>query len=68
MGLDFTALNNTPLQVAKKDFTEPISYEAGNLALKPEKTATGQNTAPSGQAVHSHRLDREKEERARHES
>ena len=65
MGLDFTALNNIPLQVAKKDFTEPISYEASNLALKPEKTATGQNTAPSGQAVHSHRLDREKEERAR---
>lgn len=65
MGLDFTALNNISLQVTKKDFTEPISYEAGNLALKPEKTATGQNTAPSGQAVHSHRLDREKEERAR---
>lgn len=65
MSLDFTALNNIHLKVTKKDFAEAIGYEAGNLALKPEKTATGQNTDASGQTVHSHRLDREKEERAR---
>lgn len=64
MGLDFTALNNIPLQVAKKDFAEPMGYETGNSTLKPEKPATGQNTASNGQAVQSYRLDREKEERA----
>lgn len=65
MGLDFTALNNIPLQVAKKDFTEPLGYEAGNLALKPEKPATGQNRSPSGEIIHSHKLDAERQERAR---
>ena len=62
MGLDFTALNNIPLQVAKKDFTEPIGYEV-NLALKLEKPATGQNKAHSGQTTN--KLDGEKKERAR---
>lgn len=65
MSLDFTALNNIPLHIAKKDFTEPISHEEGNLALKLEKPATGQNTAPQGELVHSHRLDQEKQERER---
>ena len=65
MSLDFTALENIPLHIAKNDFTEPISHEEGNLALKPEKPATGQNIAPQGEYIHSHRLDAELQERAR---
>lgn len=65
MSLDFTALNNIPLHIAKRDFTEATANEEGNLALSPEKPATGQNTAPQGELVHSHRLDQEKLERER---
>lgn len=65
MELDFTALNNIPLHIAKSDFSEPISHEEGNLALKPEKPATGQNISPQEQPIHSHRLDAELQERER---
>lgn len=60
--LDFTALNNIAMQRAIQDFTEPLEPTAGNLALKPEKTATGENTSPRGY-IHSHKLDAEKRER-----
>lgn len=65
MGLDFTALNNIPLQGAKKDFTEPIGYVEGNLARQPETPATGQSRSPSGEAGSGaiHRLESEKRER-----
>ena len=65
MSLDFTALNNIPLQGARRDFTEPTGYVEGNLAIKPEDPATGQNRSPSGDAGSGaiHRLDSEKRER-----
>lgn len=60
--LDFTALNNIAMQRAIQDFTEPLEPTAGNLALKPEKPATGENISPRGH-IHSHKLDAEKRER-----
>lgn len=58
MGLDLTVLDNIPLQTAQKDFTEPLEHEAGNLAIKLEKPATGQ-----ARGTHTHQLDKAKRER-----
>ena len=63
MSLDFTALNR--ITTAKKSYIPPTAYEEGNLALLLGKPATGQNTAPQGELIHSHRLDAERQERAR---
>lgn len=62
--LDFTALNSIQHRTAIKDFTEPLEPTAGNLALKPENHATGENISPRGY-IHSHKLDAEKRERER---
>ena len=56
MSLDFTALENIPLQIAKKTFEEPLGYEDGNLAREIEKPATDQ----SGK---NYRLEKEKRDR-----
>lgn len=58
MGLDLTVLENIQVQTAQKDFTEPLGYEAGNLAIRTETPARGENTAP-----HYYRLEKEKTER-----
>ena len=63
MSLDFTVLNS--ISTAKKSQIPPTVYEEGNLALLLQKPATGQNTAPQGELIHSHRLDAEKQERER---
>lgn len=62
--LDFTALNNIAMQRAIQDFTEPLEPTAGNLALKPEKPATGEIISSRGH-IHNHKLDAEKRERER---
>ena len=63
MGLDFTVLNS--ISPAKKSHIPLIPHEEGNLALLLQKPATGQNTAPQGELIQSHRLDAEKQERER---
>lgn len=60
MSLDFTALDTIPLHIARKDFTEAIAHEEGNLALAIESPATEQN-----KGVHNHLLDQERIERER---
>lgn len=65
MGLDFTALNNIPLQGAKRDFAEPLEHVEGNLARQLETPATEPYRSPSGEAESGaiHRLESEKKER-----
>ena len=65
MELDFTALNNIPLQRAGKGFTEPLEYTEGNLAIQTKKPATEQQGSLNGEAVTGalHRLQIEKRER-----
>lgn len=65
MGLDFTALNNIPLQGAKKDLAEPLACIGGNLAIQLETPATEPHRSPSGDAGSGaiHRLESEKKER-----
>lgn len=58
MELDFTALNNIPLHIG-------TTNAEGNLALKPQKPATGQNIALQAQPAHTHQLDQVKQERER---
>lgn len=61
--LDFSTLDNIPMQRAKKDFSEPIEPIAGNLAIKPENPATGQNNALQEQTYKA--INRELQERER---
>ena len=61
--LDFSTLDKIPMQRAIEDFTEPLPQEAGNLAIKPEKPATGQNNAIQEQPYKA--ISRELEERER---
>ena len=65
MGLDFTALNNIPLQGAKRGFKEPLEYTEGNLAIQLEKPATEPHRSTSGEAVSGamYRLESEKKDR-----
>ena len=61
--LDFSTLDKIPMQRAIEDFTEPLPQEAGNLAIKPEKPATGQNNAIQEQPYKA--INREIQERER---
>lgn len=62
MELDFTALDNIAVQLAKEDFSEPITYTEGSNALQPETPARSENRAP--QKTYNYKLDKEAQERA----
>lgn len=60
--LDFTGLEKIPQEVAKKDFTEPLGAEEGGSIAEAQKPARNENRAP--REVHTHKLDKEIQERA----
>lgn len=65
MKLDFSKLNQITRQTAKIDPTGLLESEEGNLALAPEKPATGEDSHASGsnESPKYYKLEREKEER-----
>lgn len=68
MGLDFTALNNIPLQGAKKGLKESLESVGENTAIQPKKSDTEQNRGLNVEAGSGalRRLESEKKEREQH--